>query len=235
MTLSAAEILNGIFSILVIIVFLLVGLKILLKYREYQRRIFFLTGFAWIGISEPWWPSAVSFLLVLITGTGISIEVYLLLNNGFLPIFLFCWLMAVGEMTEIKRKNTLLALYLIVAIILESIMLYYLFTDSSKVGVLISPVDVDFGPIAIIHIVFNLVVFMITGFLFAFKTLNLEEPVNKLRGKFLLIAFILFLIGAILEIIVTMPPNRIIILFCAITFYIGFMMPEGIKKYFIAK
>ena len=105
MVLNTDIILNGLFSILVIIVFLVVGLKILLKYREYKQKIFFLTGFAWIGISEPWWPSAVGFLLVLITGTSLSIEVYLILNNGFLPIFLFCWLIAIGKMTEIKRKN----------------------------------------------------------------------------------------------------------------------------------
>jgi hypothetical protein len=233
MVLNTEIIVNGVFSILVIIVFLIVGLKILLKYREYQQKIFFLTGFAWIGISEPWWPSAVGFLLVLFTGMSLSIELYIILNNGFLPIFLFFWLIAIGKMTEIRRKNILLALYVIVAIILESIMLYYLFTDSSKVGVILSPVDVDFGPIAIMHIIFNLIVFMITGFLFAFKTLKLKEPENKLRGKFLLIAFTLFLIGAILETIVTMPPNRIIVLLCAITFYIGFMMPEGLKKRFL--
>jgi hypothetical protein len=53
MELTTEIITNGIFSILLIIVFLIVGLKILLKYKGHKKRIFFLTGFAWIGISEP--------------------------------------------------------------------------------------------------------------------------------------------------------------------------------------
>ncbi|TFG23905.1 MAG: hypothetical protein EU532_13040 [Promethearchaeota archaeon] len=233
MALDTEVIINGLFSILLITVFVIVGLKILLKYRIYKQNIFILTGFAWIGISEPWWPSAIGFIIALYNNTGLPIKIYLILNNAFLPIFLFCWIMAIGKITEIKKRKLLLVLYALIASIIESIMLYYLFTDTSKVGVYINPVDVDFGPFAMIHILFNLAVFMITGFLFSFKTMKLEEPENKLRGKFLLLAFILFLIGAILETIVTMPPNRVIILLCAVVFYIGFMMPEKVKILFL--
>ncbi|MFX1444978.1 MAG: hypothetical protein ACFFHV_16320 [Promethearchaeota archaeon] len=230
MEITTEILINGIFSILLVIVFVYVGLKILFKYKVFKKRVFFLTGFAWIGISEPWWPSAIGFLMLLFTGSGLTVEVYLILNNAFLPIFLISWLMAISEMVKIKRKTLFIMLYLVIALILEGIMIYYLFTDVSKVGVMVSPVDVDFGIIAILHIAFNLCVFMISGFLFSFKTLKLNDPENKLRGKFLILAFILFLIGAILEIVITLPPNRIIILLCAIIFYIGFMMPEGIKN-----
>jgi hypothetical protein len=171
--------------------------------------------------------------MVLFTGRDLSIEVYLILNNVFLPVFLFLWLMAVTEMIQTKRKTRLISLYLLIAIILEVILIYYLFTDVSKVGIMVSPVDINFGIIAILHIAFNLIIFMITGFLFSLNTLKLEDPENKLRGKFLFIAFIFFLIGAILEIVITLPPNRIIILLSAIIFYIGFMMPERIKYRFI--
>jgi hypothetical protein len=233
MQITVELVINGLFSIFLIIVFVIVGLKILLKYREYKEKIFFLTGIAWIGISEPWWPSAIGFLMVLFTGNGPSLEVYLILNNMFLPIFLFLWLMAVTEMMQTKRRVPLLLVYLLIAIILESLMIYYLITDVSKLAVMVSPVDINFGLITILHIAFNLIIFMISGILFSLKTLNLDDPENKLRGKFLLIAFILFLIGAILEIVITLPPNRIIILLSAIIFYIGFMMPEAIKTRFL--
>ena len=233
MELTAEIMLNGLFSILVIFVFVAVGLKILFKYKEYNKSVFFLTGFAWIGLSEPWWPSAIGFLLVLLTGSGLSIEAYLILNNFFLPMFLYSWLMAVTKMMQTKRRTLILILYLLIAIILEGFMLYYLITDVSKLGITISPVDIEFGLITIVHIAFNLIVFMISGILFSIKTLKLKDPENTLRGKFLLLAFILFLIGAILEIVITLPPNRIIILFSAIIFYIGFMMPEGIKTRFL--
>ena len=233
MQLTAELVINGLFSILLIVVFVVVGFKILLKYKEYKKKIFFLTGIAWIGISEPWWPSATGFLMVLITGGGLSLEAYLILNNMFLPIFLFSWLMAVTEMVQTKRRVLILIVYLLIALILETLMIYYLITDISKLAVMVSPVDIDFGFITILHLAFNLIVFMISGILFSLKTLNLEDSENKLRGKFLLLAFILFLIGALLEIVITLPPNRIIILSSAIIFYIGFMMPKGIKTRFL--
>lgn len=233
MALSVIVILNGLFSILLIIVFLIVGFKIISKYREKNNSMFLLIGFAWIGISEPWWPSAINFLIILFNGKGLSLEMYLVLNNAFLPFFLLFWLLAIANMTEIKRKKILIGLYLLIGLTIEIIMLYLLFTEPSRVGILLSPVDVDFGPITIVHIVFNLSIFMISGFWFSYQTLKLDEPVNKLRGKILLTAFILFLVGAVLETLYTIPPNRIIILLSAITFYIGFMMPERIKIYFI--
>ncbi len=233
MEITAEMMINSLFSILVIVVFIVVGLRILLKYKEFKEKNYFLTGFAWIGMSEPWWPSAIGFLMILLTGNALSVELYLILNSMFLPIFLFSWLMAVSKMVQVKRKFLLLTVYLLIAIILESIMIYYLITDVSKVGTMVSPVDIDFGPIAIVHIAFNLIIFMISGFQFSLKTLKLEDPENKLRGKFLLLAFILFLIGAILEIVITLPPNRIILLLSAIIFYVGFMMPNRIKNYFL--
>ncbi|TFG07009.1 MAG: hypothetical protein EU539_06185 [Promethearchaeota archaeon] len=233
MIITTDIILNGIFSIIVVIVFLIIGLKIMLKYWESKEKVYFLTGFAWIGISEPWWPSSVGFLWVIFFGTSISLEMYVILNSGFIPLFLSCWLLAVMDIMNIKKKIVKLGAYLLIAIILESVLLYYLFTNSAIVGVLESPVDLSFGPLGIIFHVFNLTIFMISGLLFAIKTLKLDEPVDKLRGKFLLMALILFLIGALLETLINNPLNRIVVLLCSITFYIGFMMPQKIRDYFL--
>jgi hypothetical protein len=233
MELTTTGILNSIFSALVVIGYLIVSLEIILKYKKYKKRIFLLTGFAWFGISEPWWPSLISFLMILFTGTGLPLALYLILNNAFIPIFLSCWLLSIGEMTLYDKRKTIVIIYIILAIILETVMFYYLITDISMVGELLTPVDIDFGPITVIYWIINLSIFMISGFLFTINTLKLEEPVNKLRGKFLLIAFLLFLFGAIMEIIITLPINRIAVLMSAIIFYIGFTMPENIKNHFL--
>jgi hypothetical protein len=171
--------------------------------------------------------------MILFTGTGLPLALYLILNNAFIPIFLSCWLLSIGEMTLYDKRKTIVIIYIILAIILETVMFYYLITDISMVGELLTPVDIDFGPITVIYWIINLSIFMISGFLFTINTLKLEEPVNKLRGKFLLIAFLLFLFGAIMEIIITLPINRIAVLMSAIIFYIGFTMPENIKNHFL--
>jgi len=223
-------ILSGIFSILLVAVFIIVGVKIMSKYSETSDKIYLLTGFGWLGISEPWWPSAVGFLIALSFGVELTLATYLILNNSLLPIFLCAWLIAITEMMNINRRNLLVLVYAAIAACLEAIMLYFIFTDISMAGKYNSPVDIDFGPATIIHLIYNLLVFMISGFWLTINTLRLKDSENRLRGKFLLIAFLLFLVGAILEMIIFNPINRTIVLLAAIIFYIGFTMPEKIKN-----
>ncbi|MFX1393655.1 MAG: hypothetical protein ACFFAH_08775 [Promethearchaeota archaeon] len=233
MPLTSTVILNGVLSLLLVVVFIIVAIKILLKYWNFKDRKFLLTGLAWFGISEPWWPSSIGFLVALFNDTGLSIEVYLILNNAFLPFFLTLWLIIMSDLIKIGKKTLIITIHILISIILEILMFYYLITNPPMVGVKLSPVDVDFGPIAQVFLIYNLSIFLITGFLFAIKTFKLDEPEPKLRGKFLIIAFILFIIGAVMEMIITFPINRIIILSCAIIFYVGFIMPEWIKKHFL--
>ncbi|MHA1467605.1 MAG: hypothetical protein ACTSP6_05940, partial [Promethearchaeota archaeon] len=60
-------------------------------------------------------------------------------------------------------------------------------------------------------------------------------PEIKLRGKFLMAAFISWTFGAIADAIIpltviTLPIIRIILITSAIEFYIGFVLPDWIKK-----
>ena len=233
MALSEVIIINGIFSLLLVIVFIVVGIKLALQYRKRKEKIYLLTGIAWIGISEPWWPSSVSFLVALFNGTGINVELYLILNNAFLPIFLTLWLIVICKLMNIKKRNLIIFLNAIISTVLEIVMIYYLFTNPPIVGTKLTPVDIDFGPIAAIFLLYIMVIFFFSAFSFAIKTIQLEDPETKIRGKFLLIAFILYFIGAVLELIITFPQNRIIVLVSAVIFYIGFIMPESIKKIFV--
>lgn len=233
MALSEIIIINGVFSLLVVIVFIVVGVQLALQYRKRKEKVYLQTGIAWIGVSEPWWPSSISFLVALFNGTGINIELYMILNNAFLPIFLTLWLIVMCQLMKIKKKFLILILNIAISAVLEILMLYFLFTNTPLVGTKLTPVDIDFGPIAAIFLLYILLVFLVFGFIFAIKTLKLDDLETKIRGKFLLIAFILYLIGAILELIITFPQNRIILLVSAVIFYIGFVMPEKIKKIFI--
>ena len=62
MNLTDVEILNGIFSLSIIIIFTILGLIIISRYFKHKRNIFIYVGFTWIGLAEPWYGSAISFL-----------------------------------------------------------------------------------------------------------------------------------------------------------------------------
>ncbi|MFX1503266.1 MAG: hypothetical protein ACFFDH_20055 [Promethearchaeota archaeon] len=230
MTLDSDIILNGVLSLLLVTGFFIVGFSILLKYRQNKNYLFILTGIAWIGISEPWWPSSISFIFALFNDTGLNTFSYVIINNIFLPIFLLLWIIVIINLVEIQKKNLIIALYSASAIILELLVIYFLINDISMVGTLLSPVDLDFGLVTTIFVVYTLVIFIVTGLIFAIKTIKIGDKDSKLRGWFLLMAFLIFLIGAIFEIVITFPINRIVILLSAIIFYIGFIMPDAIKN-----
>jgi hypothetical protein len=127
------------------------------------------------------------------------------------------------------RKKPILAAYIILATVFESIFILYLLTDVSQLGVMINPVDIDYATIVIVFLITNILIFFTMGILMTRESFKSDEPETKLRGKFLLIAFISFLVGAAVDSIFTFPASRLILVFSGFMFYIGFVLPEGIK------
>ena len=73
------------------------------------------------------------------------------------------------------------------------------------------------------------------GILIAINSIKSDTPEIKLRGKFLMAAFISWTFGAIADAtlplnFVTLPIIRIILITSAIEFYIGFVLPDWVKK-----
>lgn len=221
---------NGIFSLLFVIISLIIGLAISLRYRVFKEKRLLQVGLGWIGISEPWWPSSIGFLLSLNYDIEITAQLYIIIGYVFLPLFLIAWLTAILFLLNLKKRNKILSIYIIFAAIFEIIIIYFLITDVSMLGVMISPVDIDWETIMVIYALLNLLFFIIPGLFFAHESLKSDTKETKLKGKFLLVAFISFLIGALLETLITLPPNRMILVFSGILYYIGFMMPTGIKN-----
>jgi len=79
---------------------------------------------------------------------------------------------------------------------------------------------------------------MITGILFARESLRSESLEMKIKGKFLIIAFLSFTIGAFLDSLIlrgafTVILTRLILISASIEFYFGFILPNWVKKIFI--
>jgi hypothetical protein len=117
--------------------------------------------------------------------------------------------------------------------IFEVLIIYYLIFDVNQLAVMLNPVNIDLKMLLSIYLLLNLGIFIITGFLFAYLSLRTENKITKLKGKFLLLAFVLYLFGAFLEIILDLPLDRLILVGSGLMFYIGFVMPKAIKNRFL--
>jgi hypothetical protein len=71
--------------------------------------------------------------------------------------------------------------------------------------------------------------------LFVRETFRSENREMLIKGKFILIAFLSFIIGQIMEILIpltlaTVVITRLILISSSIEFYIGLILPERIKN-----
>ena len=240
MSLSLLDTVNGVFSLIFVMISLLIGVIILSRFFKFKERIYFFVGATWIFISEPWWPSSVSFLAVLINRVGISSGVYFLIGNIFIPVAIVLWLLAFTEFLYSEKRTLILSIFAIIGAIFQILFFSFLFLNQSLIGELNGPVDVNYKSFIMVFLIIFLLIVVITGFLFANLSLKSEDPEVKLKGKLLIIAYITFSVGALLDAFVFFSEAiiiiiRLILIVSAICWYGGFLLPKWMKKYLLKK
>jgi hypothetical protein len=119
-----------------------------------------------------------------------------------------------------------------IAIIFEILFFYFLFTDPTQIGIFETPFLLVYGIYIEIFLIVFLLTVVITGILFGQQTMKSDNPELKLKGKFLIIAFIFFSTGAFMDSIIPelFMLARIILILSALSFYCGFILPNWIKE-----
>ncbi|MFX1442458.1 MAG: hypothetical protein ACFFHV_03500 [Promethearchaeota archaeon] len=230
MTLTPNEFLNGLTGFIFVVIVFFVGLKISLKYFEYKQKTLLYVGIGWMGFPCPYIAVSVSFLSVLITGNPIPDVLYFLIGIGLIPFFLILWMAAFSELLYKNRQKLIIIIFTIFGALFESYIIYALLTNTKLIGVKQGPVDTDWTNIIIIYFVILIIIIFITGMLFSRTSLRSDNPEVRLKGKFLLVAFLAWAIGSFLDAILDYPITRIILMLSSIAFYFGWIMPDWMKK-----
>ena len=238
MVLNLLDILNGIFSLVFVIISLFVGFLILVRYFRYKEKIYFFVGTTWILISEPWWPSSLSFLISLSNGSGLLPEVYFIIGNVLVPLAIALWLLAFTDFLFTEKRKMILSIFTIIGIIFEIIFFTLLSIDPILIGNLNPPVDASYNFFIMIFLFIFILIVVISGLLFARLSLKSDDPEVKLKGKLLVIAYIAFFIGALLDSSIRLNELgvifvRLILIASAIFWYGGFLLPHWMKKLFL--
>ena len=238
MELEFVEMLQVIFSSIFIIISIIVGFLLISKYFKYKERNLLLAGVTWIGITTPWLSGVISFPLMILFGTSLSIEVRFIIGLAFVPIVLVIWLVVFTDLVYRARKKLIVIIYTIICICFEIVFFSFLFTDTSLIGTYTGPFKVDWTPFIELTTLFFIITALITGILFARASMKSMNPEIRLKGKILFIAFFSFVAGAFLDSIIPITPigvvlTRLILISSAIEFYFGFFLPEPIKKLFL--
>ena len=242
------KLLQGVFILIFISITLIVAITIGLKYFKNREVEYILIGITWVGLASPWVPDAICFVANLIF-PSISLWYinefwYLITGMAFLPLFLVLWLMALKKLVYHERGKQLILINITIGIVYDLAFFILLFLDITQIAT-INPSDmytVDLGIIMMLYIPYMIILFVFTGLHFSYLSLKSENPEVILRAKMLILAIILFAIGAFLDSVITaILPTIVIITFIAkvililssILFYISFVLPNWAKKRFI--
>lgn len=81
---------------------------------------------------------------------------------------------------------------------------------------------------------------LVTGTIFARKSMSSEDPSIQWKGRFMLIAMISFAVGAFLDAVLTFTPLelvlvRLLLISSSIEYYLGFFLPNSIANRLIKK
>ncbi len=236
--LTTLDFIIAIFNIIFIVVSVITGLKIALKYIKYKEITLLLIGLTWILIPTPWLPAAVSFLTIFFTGNTAPPEILFIIGTFFLPIVLLLWITAFSEFIYKSKQKIFVGIFFLGAILFYVIFFTLLSIDSSLIGVVSGPTDINYKLFVSIYQMILLLVIGITGTRFSLESLRSEDSEIKLKGKFLLLAFYSFIIGSILDVlsgssIIILILGRIILIWASFIFYYGFFLPNWTKKIFL--
>lgn len=252
MALELVDYLQGSFSLIFVIISLIIGITILSKYFEHKNRLLLLVGISWIGVANPWIPDSISFLMNLIIVQSLPVEWYFIIGNCFIPIALLTWLIAYTDMIRKKAQKKVIIITIILSILFEIAFFALFFIDISLIGTIdpISrPFTADFGIFITVYLMIVILIMLITGVIFAQKSVKSEDREIRLKGKLLRAAFITFsvaavfdsLLGAIFEdptdplLSIMVVVVRILLIFSALEFYGGFLLPRWMKEILIKK
>jgi hypothetical protein len=235
MAFDIIEILNGGLSLVFVLVSVAVGINIISKYFRLKNSTYLYMGLSWIGITSPWWGSTISFFTYMIMGEGIDLWFYLVMTLTFVPVFFLFYAKAITDLLWKNYQTFILAIFFIIGIIFEGFYLYCSFTAPETIGSLEQETDIRYFNFVTLYLIFIIFTLMIFGILFGKVSLKSQNPTVQAQGKFLIIAFVSFAIGAVFDSIIplnpiTLPITRGILISSSLSFYCGFIPPNWLKK-----
>ena len=235
---TSLDIMRALFALIFVIISLLSGLKILHKYFEHKNRIFISVGLTWIFISTPWWPLPLTLITVVLFNYALEPLTYMYLMTAFIPLALIFWIISFTSLTYPTRKKQIIFPYLIICVVYFIMYHILLFINPDYISVYKGHFQHQHSNFIYAFMFFTLISALITGFLFAKKSTQSEDPKIQWKGRFLFLAILFFIIGALLDAVsfgsvIMQTIARFVLIFSAIEYYMGFFLPKKVEKWLI--
>lgn len=228
MVLSDLEFLQGILTLVTVLVSSILGISIMSRYKKTQQVELLLVGATWILIVSGYWPDAVNFISSIVFSTLIDDTLYLVLATAFYAPIHVIWMRVITELLYKEHQKKIMSFFWIEAVIYEIILVGLFLINPLLVGDREAPFYAVFSPIVMIYFLFSLILFIITGIIFSRFYLKSTSTEIHRKGYFLLAAFTCFLIGISIDDFITpvtpitLVIARLFLMIAGLEFYFGF-------------
>ncbi len=228
--LNQFEIMNGTVMIIIVILYWYIALKLFLKYNSLEDKNLLYLAIIFIFQSLTWLAPTVLFLSIILTGSLISFELYLLIGHA-LPFAVFFWIIVITELMFKDKQKLILTIIGIYYAALVVIFFYLFFTDISLLGELRGFLGFQQGPFLIIRNLSSMIISIVSVILFYRESHKSDNAQIRLRGTLFLTAIIFVVLGAFLHIITGIAVLALIFfLLASICYYTALLTPEWMKK-----
>ncbi|MBY9007827.1 MAG: hypothetical protein KGD63_13880 [Candidatus Lokiarchaeota archaeon] len=235
--LDGSQLLQGILGFIWVCFAIFIGIRIIFKAKKLKRNELIIVGTTYILLSSAWWGVAIQFIVFGFFSQWLPIVGYIFIANFFIPIALVCWIYSFTKMVNPDLTKKFLAIFIPYCIIWELIIISFCFIDVSVLGSLdASNFDSSHGPIFKYIVMVSVLSFVISGIYFSIKSMSLDDPEIKWKGRFLLMAWFAFGLGAALDSFLKDPADiiliviRVILIASAYLYDLGFFLPKSLKK-----
>ncbi|MFX1488921.1 MAG: hypothetical protein ACFFBI_07230 [Promethearchaeota archaeon] len=233
--------LSGILGFLAVCIAWLYGIIVLLKFIKTKEKSIGYFFLAIMFTMSPWYPSGLGFIYWVFTRKEIIYPVYVLLGTIGVPIALFSWLQIYMPALHQKKKGVVNLTIFCLSLAFYIYLFYFLFFFpfgplDNVIGIKRNPIDIDYRGFILVYLAISLLISTITGNDFSIASLKIkDDPVLVWKGRFLILSFNLFAIGAFGDGFITLTPTTLIIfrLFMVLAstfYYIGFILPKWMRK-----
>ncbi|MHA1488443.1 MAG: hypothetical protein ACTSRI_02170 [Promethearchaeota archaeon] len=238
--LNDLEILQGSFTLTFVLISIILGLIILLKFFSLRKKELIFVGLAWIFLSSAWWGSSFSFLFIVLFDYTFEPFLFLFISNVFIPVAVVCWMYTIGHLMYPESKKIIVSIFLTISILYEIVLISLLIIDPALIGTIKGTFYYQPELIPMVFQMFALLVTIVTGILFSSRSLKSSDLEVKWKARFLLFGFILFTIGAGMDAAITLTPLtlvivRLLLIISSIFYFLGFLLPDRISKLLIAE
>ena len=225
---------NGSLALLTVLFGIFIGIRFLLAYKTYKRIELFIMGFVSILLTEVWWAPSISFFYFMFTGQSLPDAAYFTIGYAFIPIVIFLWLIVFTNLIMKNRQKIILLIFTIYSLIYEIIIVFFLLTDTSQIGKVLTPVDSSLTVLFSLYSFVWILIALITGIIFSRESMQSSDPNIRLKGRLLLYGFVIWSMVAIIDglvsNIIALFVVRFFLMLSVILLYGGFMLPDWMKK-----